>query len=181
MHDTNGYVVAMRRSGVIFGHCAMKRSTREPSRGAKKPRGLGGKCMVSKEPMENIYLKELQALQVKYPNWARYFSSEELYNESSQHRHIIEEQTHKLVEKYAWAVPDERSLAIISHFSPLIEVGAGKGYWARLLQGRGVDIISYDKFLPSKSNMWTEVRRGGPEVCIYIVPVYGLNMALCAT
>ncbi|TMW68391.1 hypothetical protein Poli38472_005859 [Pythium oligandrum] len=46
--------------------------------------------------------------------------------------------------KYAWAIPDERALRIIKHFGPIVEMGAGTGYWGRLLQLRGVDIICYD-------------------------------------
>ena len=31
-----------------------------------------------------------------------------------------------LLEKYSWAIPDDRSLKILSNFSPLIEIGSGK-------------------------------------------------------
>ncbi|KAJ0389913.1 hypothetical protein ATCC90586_010335 [Pythium insidiosum] len=46
--------------------------------------------------------------------------------------------------KYAWAIPDERALRIIKHFGPIVEMGAGTGYWGRLLELRGVDIVCYD-------------------------------------
>ncbi|KAG7397358.1 hypothetical protein PHYBOEH_000870 [Phytophthora boehmeriae] len=46
--------------------------------------------------------------------------------------------------KYSWAIPDERALQIIKHYGPIVEMGAGSGYWARLLQLRGVDIVAYD-------------------------------------
>ncbi|CAH0473306.1 unnamed protein product [Peronospora belbahrii] len=46
--------------------------------------------------------------------------------------------------KYSWAIPDERALQIIKHYGPIVEMGAGSGYWARLLQLRGVNIIAYD-------------------------------------
>ncbi|CEG41978.1 uncharacterized protein PHALS_12285 [Plasmopara halstedii] len=46
--------------------------------------------------------------------------------------------------KYSWAIPDERALQIIKHYGPIVEMGAGSGYWARLLQLRGVDVIAYD-------------------------------------
>lgn len=32
-------------------------------------------------------------------------------------------------EKYAWCVPDERALKVLAHFAPIVEIGAGKGYW----------------------------------------------------
>ncbi|EEY66398.1 uncharacterized protein PITG_03967 [Phytophthora infestans T30-4] len=46
--------------------------------------------------------------------------------------------------KYSWAIPDERALQIIKHYGPIVEMGAGSGYWARLLQLRGVDVVAYD-------------------------------------
>ena len=50
-----------------------------------------------------------------------------------------------LARRYAWAIPDERALRILAEFSPLVEIGCGKGYWSKLLQNRGVDIIPCDK------------------------------------
>jgi len=81
-----------------------------------------------------------------------------------------------LCNRYAWAVPDERALRIIKHFSPVIEIGAGKGYWAKLLRQREVDILAFDKFVfnISKTGSSTkryqkchsEVLEGGPEVLL---------------
>jgi hypothetical protein len=66
--------------------------------------------------------------------------------------------------KYAWAIPDERALRILGSMGPLVEVGCGLGYWARLLRDRGVDIAVYDIELPPRPKRWTKVRRGGPMV-----------------
>lgn len=144
----------------------MKRANKQPLRAIKKVKPSEDvECTpVPMEPMENVYEKEVRALRAKYPNWSKCFHSEALHEQWTDTRQEIEEATSSLVEKYAWAIPDGRALDIIAAFAPLIEVGAGKGYWARLLQGRGVDIIPFDKFLPSKKAMWTPVRRGGPEV-----------------
>ncbi len=85
-----------------------------------------------------------------------------------------------LVSKYAWAVPDDTALGIIASINqPIVEIGAGTGYWARLLQDHGVDIIAYDVSPPKThsvmvdpvlTNQWghrkqyIHVRRGGPNV-----------------
>lgn len=88
-----------------------------------------------------------------------------------------------LVDKYAWAIPDERSLGILAHFSPLIEIGAGKGYWASLLLNRGVDILAFDKIGGGEGGQnddsnWTEVKKGGPK--LLAKPKYaGRNLFLC--
>ncbi|CAM9595189.1 unnamed protein product [Ectocarpus sp. 13 AM-2016] len=50
-----------------------------------------------------------------------------------------------LRQRFAWAIPDERALRVIKHFGPIVEIGSGLGYWAKLLRVRGVDINAYDK------------------------------------
>jgi hypothetical protein len=52
----------------------------------------------------------------------------------------------ELHRKYAWAIPDARALRIIKHFAPVVEMGAGTGYWCSLLRESGVDIVAYDLF-----------------------------------
>lgn len=56
----------------------------------------------------------------------------------------------ELVRRYAYGVPTEESLAAIVHASPngVVELGAGTGYWARLLNDRGVDVVAYDRCPP---------------------------------
>jgi hypothetical protein len=50
----------------------------------------------------------------------------------------------RFVKEYAWAIPNELALETIAKYSPIIEIGAGSGYWARLLSDMGVDIVAYD-------------------------------------
>ena len=46
---------------------------------------------------------------------------------------------------FAWAVPNEAALnAITSLNQPILEIGAGTGYWAWLLTQRNVDVAAYD-------------------------------------
>lgn len=73
----------------------------------------------------------------------------------------------ELVKRYAWAIPNEQALEAIAAWSPLVEIGAGTGYWARLLAERGADIIAYD-IAPGKnhwcdSDLFFPVETGGPE------------------
>jgi hypothetical protein len=49
-----------------------------------------------------------------------------------------------LVRTYSWAIPNRQAIETIAHYSPLVEVGAGSGYWAYLLQLAGADIIATD-------------------------------------
>lgn len=49
-----------------------------------------------------------------------------------------------LTKRFAWAVPDEHSLQTIAALSPIVEVGAGSGYWAKELRTRGAKVAAYD-------------------------------------
>ena len=56
-----------------------------------------------------------------------------------------------LQSRYAWAIPNEEALTAIAALSPLVEIGAGTGYWAALLAARGADVVAYDK-RPGRNN-----------------------------
>ena len=45
---------------------------------------------------------------------------------------------------YGFATPNKKALGAIKKVGPLVEVGAGTGYWSSLLRARGADIVSYD-------------------------------------
>lgn len=80
-----------------------------------------------------------------------------------------------LVRKYSWAIPDEAALRTIIKYAPLVEIGAGSGYWAALLRKRGADVIAYDAYLAEsgrngfifKCDSWTEVLSGTESVAAY--------------
>jgi len=61
---------------------------------------------------------------------------------------------HQLVSAYSEAIPTVRALELLAAAPPLVEIGAGGGYWARLLKDLGVDIVAYD-LVASESNSWT--------------------------
>jgi len=76
------------------------------------------------------------------------------------------------VRRYAFAIPTEDALSVLARFGPIIELGAGTGYWAYLLRRRGVDCLAFDTAPPDrlpnphrfKAFTWTAVQRGGIEV-----------------
>lgn len=76
-----------------------------------------------------------------------------------------------LVHRYAWGTPTEAILRQIQATGPIVEMGAGAGYWAWLLRTLGADVVAYDAFAGPKRNLnvsslsgisWTEVLVGGP-------------------
>ncbi|KAF1323572.1 Clavaminate synthase, partial [Globisporangium splendens] len=50
---------------------------------------------------------------------------------------------------YAYATPTPEALGVVSKYAPLVEMGAGTGYWSSLLQVQKTDIVAYDKCPPS--------------------------------
>lgn len=74
--------------------------------------------------------------------------------------------------EYAWAIPTDKVIDKIAKYSPLVELGAGTGYWAYLLCKAGADVVAYDINPPDKqpknpwhdriSQTWYEVLKGKP-------------------
>lgn len=72
----------------------------------------------------------------------------------------------RLVKRYAWAVPTEEAVRVIASHGPVVEIGAGTGYWASLLRQVGTDVVAYDR--SPHDNHWcvgthSLVEVGGPE------------------
>jgi hypothetical protein len=50
-----------------------------------------------------------------------------------------------LAQQYAYVFPSDSALAMLARLGPLVEVGAGTGYWAYRLRSLGADIIAFDQ------------------------------------
>jgi hypothetical protein len=67
----------------------------------------------------------------------------------------------KYVEKYSWAIPTWEAIKLLTEF-PIVEMGAGTGYWASLIQGAGGVCIPMDCEVKEKT--FTNVVYGVPEL-----------------
>jgi hypothetical protein len=109
----------------------------------------------------NVYLQKVLKLKSSISEWDNFFS-EEVREPNVNSNETIKIQSERLrscnwvrlevlgeplCRKYSWAIPDERALNILGKFAPLIEIGAGSGFWARLLRDRGFDILAFDKYI----------------------------------
>lgn len=45
----------------------------------------------------------------------------------------------------AYVLAEAALLDVIARYAPIVEIGAGTGYWAHLLRERGVDVLAYDQ------------------------------------
>jgi hypothetical protein len=48
------------------------------------------------------------------------------------------------VSNYAWAIPDRQAIKTLKELAPLVEIGAGTGYWASLVEKEGGEVIAFD-------------------------------------
>ncbi len=125
------------------------------------------------EVIENPYLLEVLELMKTIPEWDEFFSREDSETMKRGSNWIrLEVLGQPLIDKYSWAIPNQRALNIIKHFSPIIEIGSGKGYWASLLKRQNVDVEAFDRHIynipasygKNKKNktpkLWTIVKKG---------------------
>ena len=109
----------------------------------------------------NHYADEVNQLKDNFSIWNNFYSDDSKSIREKEWNNF-DKASETLCNKYSWGIPDDRSLKILKEFEPLIEIGAGKGYWAKLLREYGVDIVAYDKFINSETaNCWSEVLSGG--------------------
>ena len=69
----------------------------------------------------------------------------------------IDDTRRVMIARFGFAIPTDQALVAIGRCSPagVVEIGAGTGYWAHLLQQRGVDVAAFDiEPAPSPQNPW---------------------------
>ncbi len=89
-----------------------------------------------------------------------------------------------LIAAYSHAVPNLEALRVLGGLAPLLEIGAGSGYWARLLKDLGTDILAYDPAVP-ESNDWTaglrlDCRRGPTSSKAMLWSSRGIRAGCCS-
>jgi hypothetical protein len=74
-----------------------------------------------------------------------------------------------LAQQYSYVCPSRSALALLAGLGPLVEMGAGTGYWAYRLRLLDVDVIAFDQApldrarnnrYHSGSRPWTHVEQG---------------------
>lgn len=92
---------------------------------------------------KNILLHQFWLLAAKKAKYiGKYTLAKDSHEIKAQHKFHMKRL--KAIHNYSFAIPNEPSLDLIAKFGPIIEIGAGTGYWAYLLANRGVDIIAID-------------------------------------
>lgn len=111
---------------------------------------------------DNQYLRMVQVLsglERPGPNWPMRRGMAQVLNVPACRR--------ELAAAFSWAIPSPDVIAAIAAYSPLIDCGAGTGYWAALLAAQGADVVAYDLNPPDQSanefhtggDMWFAVQQ----------------------
>lgn len=87
--------------------------------------------------------------------------------------------------QYALAVPSPEVIQRIARKGPLLEIGAGRGYWAKMLADAGADIIATDPYAPEHTFYPVErlsgrdavERYGRGRTLLLVWPPYGISVA----
>jgi hypothetical protein len=100
----------------------------------------------------------------------------ELYDAAVE-RDTLPLEAESLRRRYSYGLPTDEALALLVEHSPLIEIGAGLGYWAKLATQAGASVSAFDVAVAvaadqvgSGNNEYTQgtahfgVLPGGPEV-----------------
>ena len=64
----------------------------------------------------------------------------------------------ELRDLYGYAIPSEDAIDRLARLSPIVEIGAGNGYWAHVLSRAGADVVAYDVAL-GRRNRWVDGER----------------------
>jgi hypothetical protein len=119
------------------------------------------------EDADNVYLREFRRCRFGSPSAARDFFD---WLRTPTGSSAFEERV-RCVRRYAFAVPNAAALSTLARHAPIVELGAGTGYWAYLLRRRGVEIAAFDVAPPDRAanpykfepRTWTTVAQGGVE------------------
>lgn len=91
------------------------------------------------------------------------------------YQHLAQQAKHNfiaragLVAQYAWAIPNDAAIeAIVEIGKPVIEIGAGNGYWASLIATAGGTVECWDRepgrhTYGETGKLWHPVAQGGSE------------------
>lgn len=66
---------------------------------------------------------------------------------------------------YAYAVPTPAAIEAILKYSPIVEIGAGTGYWSSMLQKAGAKVVAYDSVPTNEEGEQNEFHANVPSFC----------------
>lgn len=65
----------------------------------------------------------------------------------------------ELISRYAFPIPTADILDALLAHAPIVEIGAGSGYWAWCLSQLGASVVAYDTLVPGEGSEWDPFSR----------------------
>ena len=127
--------------------------------------------------IQNPYLEEIKDV-IPFLDWYQddldgiEYPQEDAENAVKRHMAAVCLRT-EMIRKYSFAIPTQEIIEKIVKYSPIIEVGAGTGYWAWVLRQSGATVEAFDAYPPSaksknryfkNATQWSPVKQGVVEV-----------------
>jgi hypothetical protein len=122
--------------------------------------------------LKNPYLERFEALHNDFPG--QHGNIHDMSTE--QLKHWLDNQLKlgvcrdDMVHLYSFAIPNDEALDALADHGPILEIGAGNGYWASLMRQKGIDVIALDLYPPPhpknnyfRGDPWTDIEQGGAE------------------
>lgn len=158
-------------------------------------------CYLASVTSENPYLDEWRRIYGPdasfYGGFGLNRTRQRIWDHPNKHLDCFTKRD-ECVHTYAFSCPTPEAIDTIAKHGPVVEIGAGTGYWAKLLRDRGVDVRAFDLKPPSLQSTknywykniepWSRVEYGGaptsnrfPERSLMLSwPPYGSPMASTA-
>ena len=76
--------------------------------------------------------------------------------------YVISTKRFAITNHYSWAVPNQEAIDYLVSQSPIIEMGAGTGYWSKLISDSGGEVIAFDESPYDNhwcKNQWYEITK----------------------
>ncbi|MFZ0217100.1 MAG: hypothetical protein WAM30_14310 [Candidatus Dormiibacterota bacterium] len=70
----------------------------------------------------------------------------------------------RLAQRYSYVLPEPDLVDVVARYAPLVEMGAGTGYWAYRLRLIGADVLAYDQVPPRRGTRESLPSRWGAPV-----------------
>lgn len=103
------------------------------------------------------------------------------FSVNSHLRNMIHSAVHRerFISDFSFAIPNKEALDLLVSFGPIVEMGAGNGYWGWCLKQLGCPVRLYDNFSWSIpwTTWWKRPRRAGPSILRKYGP--GWTLFLC--
>lgn len=87
---------------------------------------------------------------------------------------LLRQKRREYIRDYSWAIPCVSAIETIRKYAPLIEIGAGGGYWGQLISQDGTEVVLVDNGAAKIQKRWCETILSGDAGILKFYPKHTL-------